>query len=69
MSSKLIFFFRLFISICFIVLAGVVFVYRNVTQLTDTQTYGFSALLLIYGIFRVYRAFKSSENAITDSNP
>lgn len=69
MSSKLIFFFRLFISICFIVLAGVIFVYRNVTQLTDTQTYGFSALLLIYGIFRVYRAFKFSENAITDSNP
>jgi uncharacterized membrane protein HdeD (DUF308 family) len=69
MSTKLIFFFRLFISICFIVLAGVVFMYPNVTQLTDSQTYGFSALLFIYGIFRVYRAFKSSENAITDSNP
>jgi len=68
MPSKLIFFFRLFIAICFIALAAVMLKYRTVTQLSDIQTYAFSALLLIYGVFRVYRAYKASEGAVNDSN-
>ena len=64
MPSKLIFFFRLFIASCFIVLAVVIYLYRNVTQLSEIQTYAFSGLLFIYGLFRVYRAFKAAEDVI-----
>lgn len=64
MSSKLIFFFRLFIALCFIALAIAIYLYRNVTQLSEMQTYAFGGLLCIYGLFRVYRAFKAVENVI-----
>ena len=64
MSSKLIFFFRLLIALCFIVLAVAIYLYRNVTQLSEIQTYAFSGLLFIYGLFRVYRAFKAAEDII-----
>lgn len=64
MPSKLIFFFRLFIALCFVALAVVIFLYRGITQLSEIQTYAFSALLFIYGIFRVYRAFKGGEDVI-----
>lgn len=64
MPSKLIFFFRLFIALCFIALAVVIYLYRNVTQLSEVQTYAFAGLLCIYGLFRVYRALKASEDII-----
>jgi uncharacterized membrane protein HdeD (DUF308 family) len=62
MTTKLIFYFRLFIALCFIALAVVIYLYRNVTQLSEMQTYAFAGLLCIYGFFRVYRAFKAAEN-------
>ena len=64
MPSKLIFFFRLFIALCFIVLAVAIYLYRNVTQLSEIQTYAFVGLLCMYGLFRVYRAFKAAEDVI-----
>lgn len=64
MSTKLIFFFRLFIALCFIALAIAIYLYRNVTQLSEIQTYAFAGLLCIYGFFRVYRAIKAAESVI-----
>lgn len=62
MSDKLIFLFRFLIAIGFIILSIVIYFYRDVTGLSPTQTYIFSALLAVYGLFRVYRAYKAAEN-------
>lgn len=62
MSEKLILFFRMAIAISFVLLAVVIFIYREYTQLTDVQSYLFSGLLFLYGIFRVYRAYQAAEN-------
>ena len=64
MPTKLIFYFRLFIALCFIALAIAIYLYRNVTQLSEMQTYAFAGLLCIYGLFRVYRAIKGAEDII-----
>jgi len=64
MPSKLIFYFRLLIALCFIALAVAIYIYKQSTQLSEVQTYAFSTLLFIYGIFRVYRAFISKEDVI-----
>lgn len=60
------FYLRVFMAACFIVLAGCMLYYRAWTQLSDLQTYLFSALLLIYGIFRLYRAFNYSDDVFQE---
>lgn len=61
MSFNFVFIFRLLIAISFIVFAIVLMLFRQYVELSDFQVYGFSALLIIYGFFRVYRAFKSKD--------
>ncbi len=66
MNFNILFLFRLFIALCFIVLAGCVLYFQDYTWLVDWQAYGFAGLLFIYGLFRVYRAVKGSDNVIVE---
>lgn len=54
------------IAISFIVLGVCVLYYKSYTRLTDIQSYAFSALLFIYGLFRIYRAYKSSDDIFVE---
>jgi hypothetical protein len=50
---------RIFIAAGYIVLAVFLISYPNALSfLTKDMTYGFSAVLIIYGLFRGYRAFQ-----------
>lgn len=67
MPSRFIFFFRFAIALGFLGLAIAIYVYRDMTGLSLMQTYTFSALLVIYGLFRVYRAYKAGEDVIPNN--
>ena len=62
MIAKLVLFVRFIIAISFIVIGVLNLVYRNYFQLPDIQAYGFSILLFVYGLFRIYRAYRSSDD-------
>jgi hypothetical protein len=57
---------RLFIAISFIVLGGCVLYFQQYTWLSDLQAYSFAGLLFIYGLFRIYRAVKRSDDVFIE---
>lgn len=66
MTPKFVFYLRIFMALCFIAMAGCTIYFKDKTQLSDTQTYLFAALLLVYGIFRIYRAYKFSDDIFVE---
>lgn len=66
MISKLVFGIRVFMAFCFLILAFVMVYFRDRTGLSNVQTMAFAALLTIYGIFRIYRALKKSDDVFIE---
>ncbi len=66
MTPKFVFAVRLFMAVCFIILATCIWFFRDKTQLTLTQTYAFVTLLTLYGLFRIYRAVKKSDDIFVE---
>jgi hypothetical protein len=66
MSKKIAFYLRMFMAFCFILASISVLYYRESSQLSAMQTYAFSGLLFVYGVFRVVRAYKSWDDIIVE---
>lgn len=66
MTPKFVMIFRMFMAICLVVLSGCVIYFKDYSSLTDVQTYAFSGLLFVYGLFRVYRAYKASDDIFVE---
>ncbi|MFY7861227.1 MAG: hypothetical protein ACOVP5_03295 [Chitinophagales bacterium] len=66
MSKKIAFYLRMFMAFCFILASISVLYYRESTHLSDMQTYAFSSLLFVYGVFRVVRAYKTWDDIIVE---
>lgn len=68
MRSRIVFIFRFAIALGFIGMALAVYWFRQDTGLSNFQTYIFSVLLFIYGLFRVYRAYRAAEDVIPNND-
>lgn len=66
MPTNITFLIRLLIAICFLILSCCVLRYKSYTWLEDWQAYGFAGLLFIYGLFRIYRAIKRSDDIFAE---
>lgn len=66
MTPKFVFYLRMFMAICFLILSGCVLYYKHLTKLHDWQAYSFAGLLFVYGLFRIYRAYKFSDDIFVE---
>ena len=59
MPPKIVYFIRVTVAALFILFGVYVFFFRNKINLESPNNYIFSLLLIVYGIYRIYRAVKN----------